>query len=75
MTRGYSKIIVNELIVPVRDASQYATQLDLAMMVTLAGAERSKQQWLELADSAGLQITKVWTLDPAIESIIELELK
>ena len=74
MTRGYSKIIVNELVVPTRDASQYATQLDLAMMVVLAGAERSKQQWLELANSAGLQVTKIWTLDPHIESIIELEL-
>ena len=75
MNRGYSKIIVNDVVLPDQGASLVATQLDIVMMAINAGFERSESQWRKMVDSAGLQITKIWTDDPEAESIIEIELK
>ena len=73
MIRDHSKILLNEHVIPDQGAGLYATQLDISMMACLAGVERSERQWRELVRSTGLKIRKIWTADPDIESIIELE--
>ena len=74
MTKDHSKILINELVVSNRGAGLHPTQLDLSMMVCLAGMERSEGQWQELARSVGLKIESIWTADPNTESILELVL-
>ncbi len=75
MTPGYSKIILNELVLPDQRCGIIAAQVDITMMACLAATERSERQWHEVADSAGLKIEKIWTDVPEAESIIELTLK
>ena len=75
MTRGYSKILLNEFIMPDQGASLIAAQLDIAMMTVLAGQERTESQFKEIVEAAGLKIIKIWGEKPAIDFIMELELK
>lgn len=75
MTPGYSKIILNELVLPDRGCGMVAAQVDITMMACLAATERSERQWRQVVGSAGLKIEKIWTDVPEAESIIELGLK
>lgn len=75
MTPGYSKILLNELVLPNQKCSLIAAQVDITMMACLAATERSERQWHEVVGSAGLKIQKIWTDVPEAESIIELTLK
>ena len=72
MKPGYSKIILNELVLPDKGMSLTAAQLDITMMAALAATERTERQWRELIDPVGLRIEKIWTKVVEEESIIEL---
>ena len=74
MAPRYSKILVNELVLPNRRCGIIAAQQDITMMACFASQERSERQWQELVGSAGLKIEKIWTSAPQSESIIELAL-
>ena len=71
MTPGYSKILINELVLPVQGAGPYATRSDFNMMALLAGMERTEKQWHELLGKIGLKIQKIWSTDSDCESIVE----
>lgn len=74
MTPGYSKILINENVVPDRGAHWQATSLDFIMMIDLAAKERTEKQWHSLIESVGLKITKIWTRIDSAESLIECDL-
>ena len=74
MEPGYSKILINENIMPEVGAAWQITSLDWTMMATVASAERSEKQWRDLISSSGLQVKGIWTKDPACESLIEVTL-
>ena len=71
MTPGYSTIILNEMVVPDKDASLVATQRDITMML-LGATERAEQQWRDVVRKAGLKVESIWTDSPESESIIVL---
>ena len=71
MKPGFSKLLINDWVVPSQGASQSITHSDLNMMALLSAVERTDKQWYELLGSAGLKITKIWTRDSESESIIE----
>lgn len=73
MRPGYSKLLINENVVPNKDAYWETTGLDLLMMV-FGGKERSERDWYELLGSVGLKIAKIWTAQRGVESLIECEL-
>lgn len=75
MTPGYSKIILNELVLPDLKCGIIPAQVDITMMACLAATERSERQWHEVVGWAGLKIEKIWTDVPESESILELILK
>lgn len=75
MTPGYSKIILNELVLPDTGCGIIAAQVDMIMMACCASEERSERQWRQLVDPVGLKIEQIWTDVPEAESIIELALK
>ncbi|KAI4177499.1 MAG: hypothetical protein LQ343_000480 [Gyalolechia ehrenbergii] len=68
---GYSKILINEIIVPDVGASDFITACDLVMMGLSGGMERTESHWRTLLASAGLRIEKIWTLDDQTESVIQ----
>ena len=71
MTPGYSKILINDMVVPDIGAGIVACQLDIVMMAMLSAKERTESQWRTLLDSAGYKILKIWTGDEMTESVIE----
>lgn len=71
MTPNYSKILINEMVVPLEGGDLFALQSDINMMSIVAGMERTEEQWHRLLGEVGLKIVKVWTEEPDSESIIE----
>lgn len=74
MTPGYSKILINENVIPDMDADWQTTSLDLIMMSIFASQERTERQWHKLVEDAGLKVVKIFTAAKGVESLIECEL-
>lgn len=74
MKPGYSKILINENVIPSVDADWQTTSLDLIMMSLFASQERTERQWHTLVESAGLKIVSIYTAEKGVESLIECEL-
>ncbi|KAJ5131069.1 O-methyltransferase family 2 [Penicillium bovifimosum] len=74
MKRGYSKVLINENVIPDTNAYWETTSLDLIMMADFASTERTEAHWHRLVESAGLKITKIWSAQKGVESLIECEL-
>lgn len=74
MAPGYSKLLINENVIPDTGAHWQATSLDIIVMVDLASKERTEHQWYELIKPTGLKIVKIWSAQASAESLIECEL-
>lgn len=72
MTKGYSKLYLNEWILPDVGCSLYEATVDLSMMIVLAGMERTQRQWRELVERAGMKVEKFWVSPGFGEGIIEV---
>ena len=73
MKPGYSKVLINENVVPATDAHWETTSLDFIMMAIGSG-ERTERNWVELIESAGLKVVKIWIAQKGVESLIECEM-
>lgn len=73
MKPGYSKLLINDMVIPSTNAPLIMTPFDLTMMAHHSGIERSERQWRALVPRAGLEIVRVW---PSLsgEGIIEVML-
>ncbi|KAL8828619.1 MAG: hypothetical protein Q9191_002478 [Dirinaria sp. TL-2023a] len=58
MTRGYSRVVVVDAVLPDVDASLFAALLDVNMM-TLSGIERTERHWRDLLTSVGLSVEEM----------------
>jgi hypothetical protein len=74
MEKGYSKLLINDFVLPDTDVPLHPALLDIMMMSLCSGVERSEKQWRVLIDSVGLQIIKIWRTD-GVEAVIETVLK
>lgn len=75
MKKGYSRILIDDFVLPNTGASFRGASLDFLMMCFLGAIERTRRQWDELLDSCGLEIVKVWGNRTDYEQIIEVQLK
>ena len=77
MKPGYSKLILNESILPDTNCPSWFATNDINMMAILAGLQRSRSQWVELVESVGLEVVKVWSSPDGedAEGIIQAMLK
>lgn len=73
MTKGYSKLLINEIVIPDEGAHWTSTALDMVMMSCFSACERTERDWRALLESVGFRITKVWIYEPGTESLIEAE--
>lgn len=71
MTPSISRLLINELVVPLQGCGLFPPHSDFNMMLIVAGMERTEAQWKELLASIGLEIEKIWTGEGETESIIE----
>ena len=75
MEPGYSRLLIDEHVLPNTGASLRAASLDMAMMLWASGIERTESQWLKLLDACDLEIIKIWGCDSGHAQIIECQLK
>ncbi|KAL1847551.1 hypothetical protein Daus18300_013920 [Diaporthe australafricana] len=71
---GFSKILINEIVVLDRGADWFSTSVDMLMMIFHSSWERREKQWRELFESVGLKVTRIWPCGGAPEKLIEVEL-
>ncbi|KAI9711327.1 MAG: hypothetical protein M1820_002314 [Bogoriella megaspora] len=75
MSKGYSRILIKDYVLPDIGVGLRASTLDIIMMCACSGIERTQRQWSELLDSCGLKIVKVWQTRSDYEQVIEATLK
>ena len=75
MRPGYSRILLNETIIPETGCPAFFAASDMVMMAVLAGIVRSQSQWVRLVESAGLLVIQMWVSpdEGDMEGIIEAE--
>lgn len=74
MQIGYSKLLINENVVPNVGAKSSITSMDWLMMALGAVKERTEKQWRTLLGEAGLKVVGIWTYEQGTESLIEAEI-
>mgnify|MGYP001940348134 CR=1 FL=1 len=72
--KGYSKLLIYEVVLPEKGASSLMTTLDLQLMNCTSGLERTESMWRALLAKAGFGITGIWKHKRAVESVIEAEM-
>ncbi|KAL8788746.1 MAG: hypothetical protein Q9195_007153 [Heterodermia aff. obscurata] len=73
MTPGYSKILLNEFVLPDQGCSMSHALMDINMLAITSGLERTRRQWRDLIDRSGLRISKFRIPVDGGEAIIEIE--
>lgn len=71
---GYSTVLINELVVPDRNASWPITSMDHLMLVLGAMRERTQADWEKILQRAGYQIQQIYAYEMGSESLIEAKL-
>jgi len=72
---GYSRILLNEIVIPETAAGWFETSLDLLMMQVHSAQERREREWIALVDKVGgLRVKRIWNVEGAVEKLIEIEL-
>ena len=71
-----SVILIDDMVLPTKGVHCRAAQLDFTMMATLAGMERTEQQWYAILNASNLKINKIVMYDEQTrDSIIVAQLK
>ncbi|KAL2131432.1 hypothetical protein VTI74DRAFT_5122 [Chaetomium olivicolor] len=65
-----SRIIIDELVMPEMGVPWQSAYLDLLMMNTLGGVERTKPEWEALLHQAGLKILEIYQYDSKMQCVI-----
>ncbi|KAL5114954.1 hypothetical protein ACEQ8H_007126 [Pleosporales sp. CAS-2024a] len=74
MTKGYSKILINDFVVPDQGAHWAQTCLDWELMASLGSRHRTEAEHTKLYQGAGLKITGIWRHAQSLDALMELEL-
>ena len=71
---GYSRILLDDIVIPEEKAGWFETSLDLLMMQVHSAQERREREWMGLVDGVGgLRVRRIWDLEGAVDKIIEIE--
>ncbi|KAL1861089.1 hypothetical protein Plec18170_001604 [Paecilomyces lecythidis] len=70
MRKNYSKLLINDWVLPDSGASLYSCLQDINMMTLFSAMERSEIQMAELLESVGLTMVHVWG-SPRAERCVE----
>jgi hypothetical protein len=72
---GYSRVLLNEIVVSEEAPNIAATSMDMMMLAHFAVRERTEAQWRAILAKAGLKVIKIYTYPGVAESLIEAELE
>ncbi|GKZ26494.1 hypothetical protein AbraIFM66951_002574 [Aspergillus brasiliensis] len=74
MKPGYSRLLINEFVVPETGAHWEITGLDMMMLALFSSEQRTRAAWYDLIERrAGLRIMQIWDAGTGVESVIECE--
>ncbi|KAF7352951.1 Demethylsterigmatocystin 6-O-methyltransferase [Mycena venus] len=73
--KGYSKLLIADVVIPPEGASAMQAAQDLLMMGLLSAGERTEAAWSKLLNTAGFKVVKVWKDSRKMECVIEAELE
>ena len=72
MDMSYSRLLIEDFVLPNTGASYRAASMDLHMLFTLGAIERTESHWRKLLSEAGLEIVRIWVDgNPEHEAVIE----
>ncbi|KAJ5561303.1 hypothetical protein N7535_004230 [Penicillium sp. DV-2018c] len=71
MVKGYSKLIIYDIVLPLAGASISQATMDVEMMSLLSASERTRGAWIKLLTDAGLRIVNFWPDPQQYEMVIE----
>ncbi|RAK78798.1 putative O-methyltransferase [Aspergillus fijiensis CBS 313.89] len=74
LRRGYSRVLLNEIVVSEERPTLAATSMDLMMLAHFAVRERTEREWRAILLRAGLRVVEIYTYPGVAESLIEAEL-
>ncbi|XXG95566.1 Ubiquitin-like protein [Hypoxylon texense] len=74
MKKGYSKLLICDIVIPPTGASMIQAVMDVNMMSLLSAYERTEAMWRKLISEAGFKIVKLWKDPRDFEAVIEAEL-
>lgn len=72
MTPGYSKLLVNDIMLPESGATRFQTSVDMQMWVMTSARERTEEEFGRIFMQAGLEIVKIWRSVLSVTTIVEL---
>ena len=61
MDKDYSRILFEDFVLPSTGATYRSASMDLHMLFSLAGIERTESHWRELLRGLGLEIVRIWS--------------
>ncbi|KAJ5161069.1 hydroxyindole O-methyltransferase [Penicillium capsulatum] len=74
LKKGYSRVLLNEIVVSEEKPTLAATSMDMMMLAHFAVRERTEAEWKDILQQAGLKIVNIHTYPGVAESLIEAEL-
>ncbi|PYI03680.1 putative O-methyltransferase [Aspergillus sclerotiicarbonarius CBS 121057] len=74
LERGYSRVLLNEIVVSEEKPALAASTMDMMMLAHFAVRERTEAEWRDILAKAGLKIVRIYQYPGAAESLIEAEL-
>lgn len=74
LKRGYSRVLLNEIMVSKEKPTLAATSMDMMMLAHFGVRERTESDWRAILERAGLRIANIYTYPGVAESLIEAEL-
>ncbi|KAI0514947.1 putative O-methyltransferase [Xylaria bambusicola] len=74
MKRGYSRVLIQDMVLPVVGATAIQSTMDVEMMSLCSAYERTEGMWTKVITDAGLKIIKIWQDGRGNEGLIEAEL-
>ncbi|KAI5921220.1 S-adenosyl-L-methionine-dependent methyltransferase [Camillea tinctor] len=72
MKKGYSKLLINDIVIPPTGTSSIQATMDVEMMAILSAYERTESMWTNLVTSSGFKIIKIWKDGRGNESLISI---
>ena len=73
MTPGYSRILINDSILPDRNCPPVASAFDVTMMCHHTGIERTELMWRDLISAVpGLELVRLWHPPAQGEGVVEV---
>lgn len=75
MSPGYSKLLVNDIILAPQGVSRLEATVDMQMMVMTSGFERTEGMFRRIFEKAGLRLEKIWRNPTSLTSIAELSVR